>query len=94
MPQIIANLHSGVRKPLKFGYIWSVTICKLFYPFYLGLCPNNFMLLKPKPFEVAILTVTILFEVKIELIVGWCSSYTKLFWSEVHYPSFFKDCAL
>ena len=63
IPQILANFYSGVRKPLSFGYIWSVTISKLFYVFYLGLCPYNVLLLKPKLLEVFLITFTILFEV-------------------------------
>ena len=63
IPQIIANFQSGARKPLSFGYIWSVTISKLFFPFYLRICPYNVLGLKPKPFEVILLTITILFEV-------------------------------
>ena len=78
VPQIFANFQSGVKKPLTFSYIWSVTISKLFFAFYLGLCPYNVLSLRPKPLEVFVLTTTILFQVYMFIEKGWNPISTEL----------------
>ncbi|KAG9091040.1 hypothetical protein FRC06_000734 [Ceratobasidium sp. 370] len=41
VPQIVRNIKRGTRKALQKRYVIGTTLCRLFFPLYIFLCPGN-----------------------------------------------------
>jgi len=61
-PQIISNYQKGTAQ-LSLKYVWTVSLGRLYFVFYLGLCPDNLLSIKPKPIQSFILILILLIQV-------------------------------
>jgi len=59
LPQIIANVSSGVSKAIRTDYIVGVSTLRMSISLYFYLCPVNFMALDPRPTFCLIIGTTI-----------------------------------
>ncbi|CAE6462228.1 unnamed protein product [Rhizoctonia solani] len=76
VPQIIRNVKRGTRKALQKRYVIGTTLCRLFFPLYIFLCPGNVLFAERQPW--------------IWLVAGWALlQCTVLVGQEYLGPSFF-----
>ncbi|KAG9085317.1 hypothetical protein FRC07_013411, partial [Ceratobasidium sp. 392] len=49
VPQIVRNIKRGTRKALQKRYVIGTTLCRLFFPLYIFLCPGNVLFAERQP---------------------------------------------
>ncbi|KAF8604550.1 hypothetical protein BDV93DRAFT_491761 [Ceratobasidium sp. AG-I] len=49
VPQILRNVKRGTRKALQKRYVIGTTLCRLFFPLYIFLCPGNVLFAERQP---------------------------------------------
>ncbi|KAF8674018.1 Ring finger [Rhizoctonia solani] len=49
VPQIMRNVKRGTRKALQKRYVIGTTLCRLFFPLYIFLCPGNVLFAERQP---------------------------------------------
>ncbi|KEP50684.1 putative RING finger protein [Rhizoctonia solani 123E] len=49
IPQIMRNVKRGTRKALQKRYVIGTTLCRLFFPLYIFVCPGNVLFAEPQP---------------------------------------------
>ncbi|CAE6480376.1 unnamed protein product [Rhizoctonia solani] len=49
VPQIMRNVKRGTRKALQKRYVIGTTLCRLFFPLYIFVCPGNVLFAERQP---------------------------------------------
>lgn len=81
--QIFHSARVGIRPPMNVGYIFGVSLGKIFIPIYLKAYPNNIFEFKPSYDKTAIIVSTVLIQISILLL-------QKNYGSKVIVPSIIK----